>query len=69
MPVNCENSGAKCLPATFEERRQIANLNEGSYCTILCGITERDTKIAREEKRVLVVVVVVVVVSPYNIIQ
>eukprot|EP01036_Dinobryon_divergens_P032020 gene32020-41525_t len=35
VPVNCENSGAKCLPATYEERRQIANLNEGGTISVV----------------------------------
>ena len=29
VPINCENSGAKCVPATYEERRAVANLAEG----------------------------------------
>eukprot|EP01031_Cornospumella_fuschlensis_P031675 gene31675-38280_t len=29
VPINCENSGARCLPATYIERRQVANLKEG----------------------------------------
>lgn len=30
VPINCENSGAKCVPATYEERRAVANLVEGN---------------------------------------
>ena len=29
VPINCENSGARCLPALYEERRNIARLIEG----------------------------------------
>ena len=31
VPINCENSGARCLPATYEERRNVANLIEGIH--------------------------------------
>ena len=31
VPINCENGGAKCLPATYDERRNVANLTEGGY--------------------------------------
>ena len=31
VPVNCENSGARCVPATYEERRDISGLSEGGY--------------------------------------
>ena len=32
VPINCENSGARCLPATYEERKAVAsNLTEGGY--------------------------------------
>jgi hypothetical protein len=34
VPINCENSGARCLPATFQERRQVANLVEGGTVVI-----------------------------------
>jgi len=29
VPINCEYSGATCVPATFEERKQIRGLIEG----------------------------------------
>lgn len=29
VPINCENSGARCLPATYEERRAVENLMDG----------------------------------------
>ena len=29
VPINCENSGARCVPATYEERRAVAGLVEG----------------------------------------
>ena len=29
VPINCENSGARCLPATHEERAYIRNLKDG----------------------------------------
>jgi hypothetical protein len=31
VPVNCENSGTRCVPATFEERGAISKLAEGGY--------------------------------------
>lgn len=35
VPINCENSGARCVPATYEERRNVANLIEGSVVIFL----------------------------------
>jgi hypothetical protein len=29
VPINCEKSGARCLPATYQERREIENMIEG----------------------------------------
>jgi hypothetical protein len=29
VPINCENSGARCVPATYQERREVASLIEG----------------------------------------
>ena len=29
VPINCENSGARCVPATYEERKNVATLIEG----------------------------------------
>jgi len=29
VPINCENSGARCVPATYEERNNIKTLAEG----------------------------------------
>eukprot|EP01039_Chlorochromonas_danica_P001312 gene1312-1433_t len=34
VPINCENSGARCVPATFEERRNVNNLIEGGTMSI-----------------------------------
>lgn len=35
VPINCgENSGAKCAPATYQERKQVANLIEGGTIAI-----------------------------------
>jgi hypothetical protein len=31
VPINCENSGARCLPATSEERSGVENLIEGDF--------------------------------------
>jgi hypothetical protein len=31
VPINCPNSGAKCFPATTEEKQQISNLVEGLW--------------------------------------
>lgn len=36
VPINCENSGAKCVPATFEERRQVKHLVEGKASPPCC---------------------------------
>lgn len=40
VPINCENSGARCVPATYEERRQVANLIEGNEMLLYCYIVE-----------------------------
>lgn len=37
VPINCENSGARCVPATYEERRNVANLIEGGTVDIVKG--------------------------------
>jgi hypothetical protein len=29
VPINCENSGARCQPATYEERRWVKEIGEG----------------------------------------
>jgi hypothetical protein len=29
VPINCENSGARCLPATYEERRAVETVRNG----------------------------------------
>lgn len=34
VPINCENSGARCQPATYEERRAVNNLIEGGMIAI-----------------------------------
>ena len=34
VPINCEKSGAKCNPATYEERKQVSNLVEGGTIAI-----------------------------------
>lgn len=34
VPINCELSGAKCLPATYEERRWVKNLVEGGTVAV-----------------------------------
>jgi hypothetical protein len=31
VPINCENNGARCLPATYEERRNVKNSIEGGH--------------------------------------
>lgn len=40
VPINCENSGARCVPATYAERKQVANMIEGKndnmYCIHYC---------------------------------
>lgn len=43
IPINCENSGARCLPATFTERRQVSNLKEGGTVRIFKANSERET--------------------------
>jgi hypothetical protein len=30
VPINCENAGARCVPATYQERQQVAELIEGT---------------------------------------
>jgi len=34
VPINCENSGARCLPATHQERAFIRNLKDGGVLNI-----------------------------------
>lgn len=34
VPINCENSGARCVPATYEERINVATLIEGGTLRI-----------------------------------
>jgi hypothetical protein len=34
VPINCENSGARCVPATYEERARIKELVEGGTISI-----------------------------------
>jgi hypothetical protein len=34
VPINCENNGARCVPATYEERRWISALNDGGALTL-----------------------------------
>lgn len=29
IPINCENSGARCVPATYAERELVSSMNEG----------------------------------------
>ena len=37
VPINCENSGARCVPATFDERQAVAGLVEGGTATLVSG--------------------------------
>lgn len=39
IPINCENSGARCQPATYEERTFVKGLNEGGTLTVIPGET------------------------------
>lgn len=41
VPINCELSGARCLPATFEERRWLKDMNEGGTL----ALNGKETKI------------------------
>lgn len=34
VPVNCENNGARCIPATYEERRYISDLHDGGVISM-----------------------------------
>lgn len=34
VPINCENSGARCVPATYEERKAVAELVEGGILNL-----------------------------------
>ena len=34
VPINCENSGARCLPATYEERANVKTLPEGGTIVV-----------------------------------
>eukprot|EP00605_Chrysophyceae_sp_TOSAG23-4_P001962 GSChrysophyteH1.ASY1.ANO1.2173.1 assembled CDS len=43
VPINCENSGARCVPATFEERRMIRNMKDGGHVQVdSVGIKDAD---------------------------
>lgn len=35
VPINCENSGARCIPATYEEREFVKTLNHGGMINIV----------------------------------
>jgi len=35
VPINCENAGARCVPATYEERQNVAKLIEGTLAMLL----------------------------------
>ena len=37
IPINCENSGARCVPATYEERSWVKQLNEGGIIELTQG--------------------------------
>ena len=42
VPLNCENGGAKCVPATYDERKQVANLTEGGFVRLASPLGEGD---------------------------
>jgi len=42
VPINCENGGAKCVPATYDERKQVANLTEGGFVRLASPLGEGD---------------------------
>lgn len=44
VPINCENSGARCVPATYEERRYVANMIEGGTISV-AGLRPEDVPI------------------------
>lgn len=35
VPINCENSGARCVPATYEERKLVGHMVEGGTVTLV----------------------------------
>lgn len=37
VPINCENSGANCVPATFAERAWLRELTEGGVISVVKG--------------------------------
>jgi len=39
VPINCENSSARCQPSTYEERTFVKGLNEGGTLTVISGET------------------------------
>jgi hypothetical protein len=43
VPINCENSGSRCVPATYEERRNIMELNEGGMLQLNSPTHNLDT--------------------------
>jgi len=48
VPINCENSGARCLPATVSERRDVATLQEGGVVKLGEGSSLKDTELPVE---------------------
>lgn len=37
VPINCENSGARCVPATYTERKEVDNMIEGGTVSVIGG--------------------------------
>lgn len=33
VPINCENAGARCVPATYQERQDVGGLIEGTFAS------------------------------------
>ncbi|KAJ1404278.1 hypothetical protein B484DRAFT_222239 [Ochromonadaceae sp. CCMP2298] len=37
VPINCENAGARCVPATYQERQWVSELVEGGTLSVTKG--------------------------------
>mmetsp|Transcript_22223 Transcript_22223/g.32332 ORF Transcript_22223/g.32332 Transcript_22223/m.32332 type:complete len:459 (+) Transcript_22223:67-1443(+) len=44
VPINCENSGARCVPATYQERAWVKELVEGGIMHIHSSSNKEDSK-------------------------
>ena len=41
VPINCENAGARCVPATYQERQDVSRLIEGTLYNSALSCSEK----------------------------